>query len=81
MTGTTRVDFHCHSTHSDGTLSPRDLAQQLAADGVSFAALTDHDAVGGLAAFRRTLERRGVGCIAGIEMTAQRGGEEVHLLG
>jgi PAS domain S-box-containing protein len=81
VTGTTRVDFHCHSTHSDGALSPRELAEQLATDGVSFAALTDHDAVGGLAGFRRSLERRGVGCIAGIEMTAQRGGEEVHLLG
>jgi len=81
VTGITRVDFHCHSTYSDGVLVPRELAEQLAAAGVAFAALTDHDTVGGLADFRRTLGRRDVGCIAGVEMTTQRGGEEVHLLG
>ncbi len=57
------------------------MAGQLAAAGVAFAALTDHDTVGGLPAFGRMLSRRGVGHIAGIEMTTQVGTEEAHLLG
>lgn len=81
MTGTTRVDFHCHSTYSDGVQSPRVLAERLATNGIAFAALTDHDSVGGLPSFRRALERRGVGCVAGIEITTMCDGQEVHLLG
>jgi PAS domain S-box-containing protein len=80
MTETTRVDFHCHSTHSDGVLTPRELALQLAADKVAFAALTDHDSVDGLAEFQRVLAQRGVGFIPGVELTVQCRGREAHLL-
>ena len=81
MKATTRVDFHCHSTHSDGTLEPRELAQQLAAEGVAFAALTDHDTVDGLPAFHQALSHRGLGFIPGVELTVQYQGAEAHLLG
>ena len=80
MSDTTRVDFHCHSNHSDGVLSPRELAGQLAADKVAFAALTDHDSVEGLAEFRQVLTQRGVGFIPAVELTVQYQGREAHLL-
>lgn len=76
----TRVDLHCHSTFSDGTLPPDRLADRLAEAGVVFAALTDHDTVEGVAAFAQRLARRGVGSIAGLEMTTQYRGRETHLL-
>lgn len=80
MTASIRVDFHCHSTCSDGSLSPRALADRLAADGVAFAALGDHDTIAGLDAFRKRLVRHGIGFIPGVEITAQHKGKAAHLL-
>lgn len=76
----TRVDLHCHSTFSDGGLPPDRLADRLAGAGVVFAALTDHDTIEGVGAFAQHLARRGLGSIAGLEMTAQWHGREAHLL-
>jgi len=61
MNATTRVDLHCHSIHSDGTMTPRELAQLLHAHGVAAAALTDHDTTDGLPEFRDALARHGIG--------------------
>ncbi len=80
MSATTRVDLHCHSTYSDGMLSPGELAHALQAHGVVAAALTDHDTTDGLAEFREALERRGIGLIPGVELTVRYRGEEAHLL-
>ncbi|HCU34761.1 MAG TPA: hypothetical protein DGT21_04720 [Armatimonadetes bacterium] len=80
MNATTRVDLHCHSIHSDGTMTPRELAQLLHAHGVAAAALTDHDTTDGLPEFRDALARHGIGFISGVELTVSYHGEEVHLL-
>ena len=80
MRPTARVDLHCHSSLSDGQLSPEDLADRLAAAGVAFAALTDHDTVVGLERFRAAAGRRGVACISGVELTVRCAGREAHLL-
>lgn len=78
--GSIRVDLHCHSKASDAAVSPEALADRLALAGVSVAALTDHDTVDGLEAFRRRLARHGIGFISGLELTAAYRGREVHLL-
>jgi PAS domain S-box-containing protein len=80
MTSPIRVDLHCHSTGSDGSLSPEALADRLAADGVVFAALVDHDSIEGLDAFRKRLARHGLGFITGVEITAEYKGKAAHLL-
>ena len=41
-------DLHCHSTASDGVLSPTEVVQRAYAQGVNVLALTDHDSVSGL---------------------------------
>ncbi len=41
------ADLHCHSTVSDGTLTPEVLAARAKANGVELWALTDHDEVSG----------------------------------
>ncbi len=81
MDAVTRIDFHCHSTYSDGTLLPRELAAALADDRVAFASLTDHDCVDGLRGFRHGLARRGIGFVTGVELTVRCNGREAHLLG
>ena len=80
MSATTRVNFHCHSNLSDGYLSPEAVAEQLAAAGVRYAALTDHDTTGGLPRFKDTLARFGIGCLTGLEIFATLDGTEIHLL-
>jgi len=75
------VSLHCHSTCSDGSLPPDRLAEHVASLGVRYAALTDHDTVQGLRAFRSALARRGVGVVDGVELTVSSAWGELHLLG
>ncbi|GAB1694587.1 PHP domain-containing protein [Krasilnikovia sp. M28-CT-15] len=46
----TRIDLHCHSTASDGTLTPADLMAAGREAGLDVMAITDHDTTGGWAA-------------------------------
>ena len=74
------VCLHCHSSWSDGAFTPEQLAGELAARGVRYAALTDHDTLAGLASFREALARLGVAAIAGVEMSVASSRGELHLL-
>lgn len=74
------VELHCHSAWSDGTLPPADLAHALYNNGVRFAALTDHDTVMGLRAFKNALAKYDIGYIAGAEITALHRDDTVHIL-
>lgn len=42
-----RIDLHCHSTASDGTLTPAELVAAGAKAGLDVMAITDHDTTGG----------------------------------
>ena len=42
------ADLHCHSTASDGTLSPAEVVRRAHANGVDLLALTDHDELLGI---------------------------------
>ncbi len=61
--------------------SPEILADQLAYAGVKYAALTDHDNIDGLGRFESATRRRGISCINGVEMSANKQGHIYHLLG
>ncbi|EJS90826.1 hypothetical protein AAUPMC_06687, partial [Pasteurella multocida subsp. multocida str. Anand1_cattle] len=45
---TTIYDLHCHSTASDGVLSPTEVVARAVEKGVNVLALTDHDTTAGL---------------------------------
>ena len=45
----TRIDLHCHSTASDGTLTPAELMTAGVVAGLDVIAITDHDTTGGWA--------------------------------
>src|SRR3569832_1307479 len=47
-------DLHCHSTASDGTLSPGALVAHACTQGVNVLALTDHNVTAGIAEARQT---------------------------
>ena len=75
-----RVDMHCHSTFSDGTLSPEQVAKNLSDAGVKYAALADHNTLAGLPSFRRALTQYGIGFISGLEITTEHKTHVLHLL-
>jgi PAS domain S-box-containing protein len=77
---TIRVNFHCHSSVSDGSLSPEQLAAELAGAGTRFAALTDHDSIDGLRAFDQVLAFHGIGLLTGVEITIEEAPDSFHVL-
>ncbi len=74
-------DLHTHSIYSDGTLTPRELAELAKEAGVSAIALTDHNSVGGLCEFAENTERLGIIGVAGVEFSTEYRGVELHILG
>jgi PAS domain S-box-containing protein len=80
LTQVVRVNFHCHSSFSDGSLKPEQLAKELALAGVRFAALTDHDCIDGLGAFDQVLAAHGIGFLTGVEITLDDELCSFHLL-
>jgi predicted metal-dependent phosphoesterase TrpH len=75
-----RYDLHCHSTRSDGLLSPADVVRRAAARGVSVIALTDHDEVEGLAEARAAAGDAGIEFVDGAELSVTWQGDTVHIL-
>lgn len=75
------IDLHCHTTASDGTLSPQDLVARAVHDRVDVIAVTDHDTTDGIEAAVRTGAELGVRVVPGIELSARHEGRNVHVLG
>jgi len=75
-----QYDLHCHSTRSDGLLSPADVIRRAAARGVDVIALTDHDEVVGLAEARAAAQDAGIAFIDGSELSVTWNGETVHVV-
>ena len=78
-----KVDFHVHSTASDGTVAPGDLARAADAHGYAALALTDHDNCDGIAEFVGAA--RGPAAarrVAGVELSIEpgKGFDKFHLL-
>jgi 3',5'-nucleoside bisphosphate phosphatase len=75
-----RADLHTHTVFSDGTHTPESLVERARMAGLRAIAVTDHDTTAGVeptrAAAGRSLE-----VIAGVEITAEFRGSEIHLLG
>jgi predicted metal-dependent phosphoesterase TrpH len=77
----TVIDLHCHTTASDGTLSPQDLVARAVHDGADVIAVTDHDTTDGIADASTAGERLGVRIVPGIELSARTPERNVHVLG
>lgn len=74
------VDFHTHSTCSDGTLTPTELVEHAKKSGLSAFALTDHDSVDGIKEAKKKAEEIGIEFIPGIEFSAAEN-TETHIIG
>ncbi|HLW13697.1 MAG TPA: PHP domain-containing protein, partial [Casimicrobiaceae bacterium] len=76
----TRYDLHCHSTRSDGLLTPSEVVRRAAGRGVSVLALTDHDEVAGLAEARVAAREAGMQFIEGSELSVTWRDHTVHIV-
>lgn len=75
------ADLHVHTTCSDSTRTPRQVIEQCARCPIGTVAITDHDAVDGVAAASAAGAELGVVVVPGVEMTAYVAQSEVHVVG
>jgi len=68
-----RGDLHLHTVHSDGVLSVAELAAWVAARGLDFAALSDHNTISHHAEVARLSGVGGVALLPAEEVTTDRG--------
>lgn len=76
-----KVDFHVHTTSSDGTLSPKEVVQRAHNNNVKYLAITDHDTLNGLNEAIEESHKYNITLVPGIELSTQHNNESVHLLG
>lgn len=76
-----RYDLHCHSTASDGALTPSDLVIRAFEQGVNVLALTDHDTVDGLAEARLQANILNIQFVNGIELSCTHLNQCLHIVG
>ena len=77
-----KVDFHVHSTASDGTVSPARLAAFAKEQKIACMSLTDHDNMDGVEECRVACCGLGVPFVAGMELSIEpgEGFDKFHLL-
>jgi predicted metal-dependent phosphoesterase TrpH len=76
-----RADLHLHTTHSDGTYAPAQLVDLARRSGLAAISVTDHDTISGVAEGATAAAGTGVEVIAGVEISSEYRGAELHLLG
>ncbi|GHD26434.1 phosphatase [Halioglobus pacificus] len=77
---TVLIDFHTHSTASDGALDPLVLLERAQAAGVTAFAITDHDTIAGyekaIKAFSGPMQ-----LLPGVELSCQWASTTIHVVG
>lgn len=74
-----RADLHSHTIYSDGKLTVNELIDRAINNNVDILAITDHDCFdGSIEAFNTN---KNIKIIFGIELSTERNGESVHVLG
>ena len=76
-----KVDFHCHTTASDGALTPSEIIDLAVQFNVECLAITDHDTTAGYEAALEYAEQQGVQLIAGVEASCSWRGHTIHIVG
>ena len=80
--GAMLIELQSHSTVSDGQLVPADVVREAAKAGVTTLALTDHDAIAGVAEATEAAERAGLELVPAIEMSCvHEYAEDLHVCG
>lgn len=76
-----KVDFHVHTTSSDGIMTPTEVVKRAEKNGVKFLAITDHDTVSGIDEALVQAQKSNLRLLPGIELSTTHKGESIHVLG
>ena len=75
------ADLHCHTTASDGLLTPTELILLASELGLKGIGITDHDTIQGWKEAEKAGEKHQIRILRGIELSTEWQGKEVHILG
>ena len=76
------IDLQCHTTASDGALTPKELVMLAINKKLSAIAITDHDTVDGLDEALRIAKGKGIEIVPGVEISCDDNGfVDTHILG
>lgn len=75
------IDLHCHSTFSDGTLTPEAIIELAESIGLYAVALTDHDTVAGIERAMAAAADKVVHFVPGVEISGEIENGALHILG
>lgn len=81
------IELHCHTTFSDGTLTPTELVKAAIEAGVKALAITDHDTMGGweeaysAAAAHAQETGEALEIVPGLELSTTHNWRSLHVLG
>ncbi len=75
------VDFHMHTTLSDGHLTVPALIDYCVRQGLSAISVTDHDNIDAYEEGREHARAAGIDYIPGVEISSSWNGHDIHMLG
>ncbi len=75
------LELHCHTLHSDGTLTPQQLVKAAFAAGVRVLAITDHDTMSGWDEAIAAAEPYDLQIVPGLELSTVHHDRSMHILG
>lgn len=75
------ADLHVHTAFSDGSFSPEEVVRRAIENGLSAIAITDHEEISGIEPALRAAENDSLEIIAGVELSTEVKGSELHILG
>ncbi len=76
-----KIDLHIHTVYSDGTYTPQEVVYKAKKLGLIAISITDHDSVSGLDEALKAGREWGVEVVPGVEIGADVGEDEFHILG
>ncbi|BCN93386.1 phosphatase [Thiomicrorhabdus immobilis] len=76
-----KVDFHCHTTASDGGLSPKEIIDLALKHEVTTLAITDHDTTAGYEQALDYATENNIQLISGVEASCTWNGHTIHIVG
>lgn len=76
-----RADLHCHSTCSDGTMSPQEIVHYAYEAGLRGLSITDHDTIDAYNEAYPVAAELGMLLIPGVEFSTIHRGVDIHILG
>lgn len=75
------LELHCHTTFSDGVLTPTELVSLAKERGVKALAITDHDTLGGWDEAVAASKEAEIEIVPGVELSTVYNGRSLHILG